>query len=326
MNAPKVLDTALIGLRHPHVGRVDPAKPSFGYIHTFKQLDGVRVVAYCEDADPSLLQHVRAFDPDAHTYASVDDLIAREDFELACVVLPANQVPPTGIKLAQAGKHFFMEKQFARTAADLAALARAIQATGVKVLAGYPWRFHPAMRDLKALLDAGVLGTPVSIESRLITTQVRTGARDPKHFMYTSANEGGGILHMLGGHWLELMRALLGCEVTAVTGMTSRPIGQLEAPLEDLAVATLEYANGALGTIHAGYLHPRLGGGYDSGLIVRGLEGWAAWAPVGAPSLTVKSAVSHWSGAAERTFAYELQPMSVYGGHRWSFDFMQGFV
>src|SRR5438874_1600270 len=149
MTTGKTLRTAIIGLRHGHVGRLDPKSPSPGYIHTFKQLDGVQVVAYCEETDTKLLDFAREFDPAARVYRSVDELLAREEFDLASVTLPANEVPAVGIKLAEAGKHFFMEKQFARTAADLAGLVRAVRRSGVKVLAGYPWRFHPAMQDLK---------------------------------------------------------------------------------------------------------------------------------------------------------------------------------
>ncbi|MAG35163.1 MAG: hypothetical protein CL878_02795, partial [Dehalococcoidia bacterium] len=144
MAADRTLRAAMIGLRHGHVGRVDPEDPRPGYIHSFKQLEGVQVVAYCEDSDPTLLEQAGQFDPNARCYGSVDDLLAAGDFDFACVVLPANEVPVVGVKLAEAGKHFFMEKQFARSATDLARLAQAIHQNGVRVLAGYPWRFHPA--------------------------------------------------------------------------------------------------------------------------------------------------------------------------------------
>ena len=326
MAMEKPLRAAIIGLRHGHVGRLDPRNPSEGYIHTFKQLDGVQVVAYCEDTAPELLDYARQFDPDAHCYGSVDDLLDGGEFDLACVVLPPNEVPGVGIKLAEAGKHFFMEKQFARTASDLALLVRAVHQSGVKVLAGYPWRFHPAMQELKGLIDEGVLGKPLSIESRLITTQVRPGSREPTHFAYRNGTEGGGILHMLGGHYLELMRFLMGCEVRAVQAMAGRPLGYMDAPLEDIAVAALEFENGAYGSIHAGYLHRPLGGGYDTCLVYRGEDGWANWPEVGSSRLDVTSAAPSWSATPRRTFEFTLAPHAGYGGSMWFFDIMQGFV
>ena len=182
----------------------------------------------------------------------------KEDFALACVVLPANEIPAVGIKLAEAGKHFFVEKQFARTAADLARLVDAVERNQVRVLAGYPWRFHPVMQDLKQFIDQGVFGAPLSLESRLVTTQVRPGSRDPSHFMYGKDTEGGGVLHMLGGHYIELMRHLMQCEVKTVQALVGRPVGHIDEPLEDVAVVALEYENGALGSLHAAYALPPL--------------------------------------------------------------------
>ncbi len=326
MSLEKPLRVAMIGLRHPHVGSLDPARPSPGYIHTFQQIPEVQVVAFCEDDDSSLLDLAQAYDPAARVYASIDELLEKEDFNLACVVLPANEIPDVGIKLAAAGKHFFVEKQFARTAADLARLVQAVEHHQVKVLAGYPWRFHPAMQDLKQLIDQDVFGRPLSLESRLVTTQVRPGSREPTHFMFTAANEGGGVLHMLGGHYIEFMRHLVQCEVKTVQALAGRPLGYIDDPLEDVAVVAMEYENGALGSLHAAYAQPPLASGYDSCFVYRGEHGWANWTPVGGRMLEVVSNAPAWSGAPQKSIEYCIAPMSVYGGHRWSYDIMRRFV
>src|SRR5688572_7676922 len=132
----RTLRVAIVGLRHTHVGRLGLQSPSPGCVHNFKQLRAVRVVAYCGAVAPALL--------------------AGADFALACICLPASEVPQVGIRLAAAGKHFFMEKQFARTSVELAGLVQAVRRNGVTVLAGYPWRFHPVAQDLARLRDEGV--------------------------------------------------------------------------------------------------------------------------------------------------------------------------
>ena len=326
MSLEKPIRVAMVGLRHPHVGSLDPARPSPGYIHTFKQIPDVQIVAYCEDSDVSLLDLARASDPTARVYASVDELLEEEDFDLACVVLPANEIPDVGIKLAEAGKHFFVEKQFARTAADLARMVAAVDRNQVKVLAGYPWRFHPAMQDLKQLIDQDVFGRPLSLESRLVTTQVRPGSREPTHFMFTAANEGGGVLHMLGGHYIEFTRHLVQCEVKSVQALMGRPVGYIDEPLEDVAVVAMEYENGALGSLHAAYTQPPLASGYDSAFVYRGEHGWADWTPVGGEQLEITSVAPAWSGAPQKSIAYTPARMAVYGGHRWSYEIMRRFV
>ena len=326
MSLENPIRVAIIGLRHPHVGSLDPARPSSGYVHTFKQIPDAQIVAYCEDSDSSLLDQARAFDPEASIHANVDELLDKEDFDLGCVVLPANEIPAVGIKLAEAGKHFFVEKQFARTAADLARLVEAVRRNNVKALAGYPWRFHPVLQDLKQFIDQGVFGAPLSLESRLVTTQVRPGSREPTHFMFTAENEGGGVLHMLGGHYIEFMRHLVQCEVKTVQALTGRPVGYIDEPLEDVAVVALEYENGALGSLHAAYAQPPLASGYDSSFVYRGEHGWADWTPVGGEHLDITSEAPTWTGAPRKSITYSPTPMAVYGGHRWSYEIMRRFV
>ena len=250
----KTLKAAMVGLRHGHMGSIGPEKP--GYIQTFKSLDDVEVVAYFEGTEPERLEPARTEDPNASLHTDLDDLIANADFDVAMVGLPANEVPAAGAKLAEGGKHFYMEKQFSRRAPELAELARIVRRNGVKVFPGYPWRFHPAMKELKDIIDRGLLGRALSIETRLVTGQVRPGSRDPDSFSYRDATQGGGILHHLGGHHLEAMRFLMGCEVKAVQAIVGRPVGFIEEPLEDVAAVAMEYENGALGTMHDGYVLP----------------------------------------------------------------------
>ena len=323
MAAKKILKLAMVGLRHGHVGSFGPKKP--GYIHTFRQMDDVQIVAYCEDTDSELLDEGRKLDPSASFYSSLEDLIAEEDFDMACVILPANEIPQAGIKLAEAGKHFYMEKQFARRASDLAELVKAVRRNGVKVLPGYPWRFHPVAQDLRRVIDQDVLGKPLDIEVRMATYQVRPGNRDPSHFMYGKHTEGGGILHMLGGHYIEVMRFLMGCEIKSVQAMPGRPIGHIEEPLEDVAIVAYEFENGALGSMHCGYLIPRVGT-QDTSLVYRGLDGWADWTPIGSSTLKVKSASPDWSGSPERTFEHTLPSKTGYGNSVWMFQWLQRFV
>ena len=48
----------------------------------------------------------------------------------------------------------------------------------------------------------------------------------------------------------------MGCEVKAVQAIVGRPVGYIEEPLEDVAAVAMEYENGALGTMHDGYVLP----------------------------------------------------------------------
>ena len=177
------------------------------------------------------------------------------------------------------------------------------------------------------MVEEGLLGRPLDIEARLITSQVGPGLRDAANFRYTDAEQGGGILHMEGCLHLDVMRYLMGCEVKSVQAMTGRPVGHIEAPLEDIALAAFEFENGAFGSIHVGFLQSALGG-YDTDLVFRGTQGEAHWRPVGSPSLEVTSDSPGWRHARSHTFDYDFEPIPRpgYGTHLWQPEILQRFV
>ena len=306
-----------------HAGSIGPERPSF--THNWKQMEGV---AYCEEDKTEVLKDAEVHHPSASLYTSVDDLIANEDFDIASVVLAPRDLPETATKLAEAGKHIFMDKQIAKTAADLVPVVKAVRKSGVKMFVGYPISFHPAMQDLKRMINDGILGRPLDIESRQIFWKAAQGGRDPTSFPYLKETEGRGPLHYVGCHHLETMRFLMGCEVKSVTAITGRPVGVIEEPLEDVAILAMEYENGAYGSMHTAYTKPLGLGpeGYDSALVYRGLEGWANWAPVMGAQMEVFSAVPEWSGAPERTFECDLAAFAGYGKVRWMHRWMVHFI
>ncbi|MDA1142839.1 MAG: Gfo/Idh/MocA family oxidoreductase [Planctomycetota bacterium] len=309
------LKAACIGLRHGH------AK---GLIGTFNQLEGVEVVAYCEDTAFDALDALKETYPGAKYFREVDELLDQEDFDVACVALPAVEVPPVGTKLAKAGKHFLMEKQFARTAKEMQPMVEAIRDNGVKVLAHYPWRRHPAVMAMKSYLAGGAFGRPLALHAQLVTSQVRPGLRNPESFAYTKESEGGGILHMLGGHWLEAIRYLMGCEVSAVTAMCRPVVGNMGEDMDDITVAGLEFENGATGSLQAGYLQAA-GGGSESVFHLWGTEGSAFWPSMGVSELQVRSTT--FEGDRHRDLTFDLASKEgVYGGQQWLFDLAQDLI
>lgn len=322
-NNKRLLRVAVVGLRHGHLGSVGPEKP--GYIHTFNGLDDVEIVGFFEDTEPERLEAVPKEYPEANSYTDLDDMIANEHFEVALIGLPANEVPAAGIKLAAAGKHIYMEKQFARRSDDLAELARVAKNTGVKVFPGYPSRLNPVIKELRSIIAQGLLGKPISIETRQITSQVRPGGRDPEAFSYKNETQGGGIVHHLGCHNLDVMRSLMG-EIKAVQAMIGRPVGYIEAPLEDVAMVALEFENGAYGSMHAGYVQPTgLKGGGTNNVIYRGTEGWAEW-PFAAMELEVASTSPDWKNEPVRTIKRTSKPAFGYGDLAWIQEYVNQFM
>ena len=103
------------------------------------------------------------------------------------------------------------------------------------------------MQRLKALVDGGRLGTPILANARV------KWYRPPSYYggsrwRGTQALDGGGALMNQGVHTVDLLLWLFG----PVRRVFAKTITGLHAiDVEDTAVAVLEFANGAIGTLEA---------------------------------------------------------------------------
>ncbi len=321
------LRAALIGLQHGHMGSLNPASLR-GFLGTFTQMPGVEVVALCEPQDAAALAREAAFAPSLRTYSSIQDLLAAENLDLAVIGLPAVEAAPAITALAGQGVHCFVEKSVARTADDLLPAMEAAQRTGAHVLVDYPWRHQPSVVALTSLLKEGVLGRPTSLLACMTTSQVGTlpGQRNPSSFAYRPDSEGGGMLHWLGAHFVEAICALMG-DVRAVSAMCAPVVGNMDPDprMDDVSSVSFQFTNGAVGTLHTGYLNAVAGENRDF-VRVWGTDGDALWPSLG-PSLIVNSRADSWKDQPSRTLSFEIKEKAgVYGNKQWMFDLAQSFV
>lgn len=325
MTTAQPLKAAMIGLRN-HAGSLDPAK-GHGLLKTFRVLPDVEVVAYCEWAaeQAANLAAIPHFDSQARLYTSLDDLLAREDFDIAVVMVPPSEARDVALRLADAGKHMFIEKHAAKTAPEMRPLLETVARQGVVVQVGFPWAYEPAAQEISRLRDQGILGRLVDIEMRHVTTKFGLGLRDPHNWAFRRATEGGGMLHQQGCHWLALMLALAQARVRSVVALCSRVEGLILDDLEDVSTVVMEFANGVHASLHNGFLLPRAGPAGDASVILRGTEGHVTWRPMDPGPFTVVSAAPAWQTAPVRVMDFPKVERPVYGGEV-GYQFVTGFI
>ncbi len=319
------LKAAIVGL-HIHAGSLHPDK-NHGLLKSFKGQEDVEIVAYCESSpdQAETLDEIRLADPDARIYTNLDDLMANEDFDFAVIMLPPNEATPAALCLAESGKHLFIEKQAARTASNMKELCNVVANKALVTQVGYPWPYHPVPIEMKRLIAAGALGRLVDMEARLVTIQVKPGLREPDYWMYRSESEGGGILHMEGGHWLTLFRFFSDAEVKSVTALCGRGVGYIEKGLEDVATVALEFDNSVHACLHMGYLLSGAGPRNDTYFGLRGTLGAATWQSTSEGDFTVTSSAPGWEAAPERQFSMKVAKRPVYAD-QWGYEFVAEFI
>lgn len=305
------VNAALVGLSAPH---------SQGWLQTLRHCSAVTRVVVCDD---------QADAPDAiPTFRDLPSLLEAGRPGFAIVSLPNDQAPAAAETLLEAGIPCIVEKPAGRHAADLARLNEVAARAGVPWAAAFVNRLHPVVAELKRLVDAGALGRILSVEGRVITSTVQQ--RNPSHWLFAAERAGGGILHWLGIHTIDLIRYLTGLEFRSVCGLQAT-LSKTGIDVEDVAAHSFSLENGALGSIHAGYvLTQRYGDFY---LCLRGELGEATWQLWGfegvGNTLQVCSGAPGWETSGHRQISLQPREAPGYGGSMGQLfvqQFIDGFI
>ncbi|HEV3062031.1 MAG TPA: Gfo/Idh/MocA family oxidoreductase [Vicinamibacterales bacterium] len=179
--------------------------------------------------------------------ASLDALLAHRPLDMVVIGTPSALHAEHGIAAAARGLHVLVEKPIDTDVARADALIEAAARAGVTLGVIFQDRLKPDVQRLKALVDGGRLGTPILASARVKWYRPPSYYRDSR-WRGTQALDGGGALMNQGVHTVDLLLWLFG-PVRRVFGKTMAGLHAIE--VEDTAVAVLEFANGAIGTLEA---------------------------------------------------------------------------
>lgn len=149
-----------------------------------------------------------------------------------------------------AGKHVLLEKPVALDVRQGWELVELAERAGVKLATGYQARYVPGHQRMQQLIAEGELGSLVAVRS--LYAMRRPGP--PRTWRGRRETARWGVLADIGTHHIDLMRMLAG-EIEDAVGYSAHQRGY---ETEDLAVAALRFACGALGTmtVTASYFRP----------------------------------------------------------------------
>jgi predicted dehydrogenase len=159
---------------------------------------------------------------------------------------PNSQHAEPTIAAAEAGKHVICEKPLGRNADESFDIWQRVAATGVKHLCAFNYRFVPAVRLARELIEAGELGEIRHFRGRYL----QDWGDDPTlaTWRFDAADAGSGALGDLGTHVIDLARYLVG-DMTSVSGFAKTFVEGRE--VDDAIEAAVEFESGAVGTIEA---------------------------------------------------------------------------
>ena len=174
----------------------------------------------------------------------------RPDFVL--VATPPSQHAQMSITAMESGAWVFCEKPLCGSLAELDKIQEAEKRTGCYTACVFQMRFASSMTHLRRMFDSGQLGRP--LVGVCNTLWFRDAAYYNVPWRGRWDTELGGPTMGLGIHAMDQLLYLLGNwkDVRAVAATLDR-----EIEVEDVSMAILRFANGALGSIVNSALSPR---------------------------------------------------------------------
>ena len=155
------------------------------------------------------------------------------------------------IPAAEAGCHLLLEKPISNNMERVDELLAAVKSGGGKVLVGYQFRFHPGLQAVKRLLEEELIGAPVSVRAHWGEYLPDWHPWEDYRRSYAARKDLGGGVVLTLCHPFDYLRWLLG-EVISASGWVGQA-GDLGVEAEDVVEAVLEFASGAIGSVHLDY-------------------------------------------------------------------------
>jgi predicted dehydrogenase len=181
---------------------------------------------------------------------TLEDALGRPGVRGVILATPNDTHEEQAVAAAARGVHVFVEKPIAHLLPAGRRIRDACERAGVVLAVGHCFRRLGAARRTKELVDEGRLGRVVLAEANFSLP----GSFGPEAWRWYRARNAGGPLLQLGIHHADTLAYLLG-PIVRTTGKLRRVV--TEAEIDDVGVATLEFASGALGALTGSYVSPR---------------------------------------------------------------------
>ena len=225
------------------VGIVGGGNISDTHARAARETPGVELAAFWA-RDPEKARRMAA-GYGGTAFQNLEDMLAHRPLDMVVVGTPSGLHAEHARAAARRGLHVLVEKPLDITTGRIDALIDECDRARVKLGVIFQDRAAPHLQWLKHLIAQGGLGKPI-----LVSAHVKW-YRPPEYYAGsrwrgTWALDGGGALMNQGIHSVDLLLWLLG-DVERVYATTRTALHAIE--VEDTAVACLEFAGGAVGTL-----------------------------------------------------------------------------
>ncbi len=184
----------------------------------------------------------------AKAYGTLKKMLADEAIDVVTIGTPSGAHMEPAVAAARAGKHVIVEKPLEITLRRCDRIINECQKAGVVLATIFPSRFHGSSIEVKRAVDRGRFGR-LTVGDAIVKWYRTQEYYDSGAWRGTWELDGGGALMNQAIHSVDLLSWLMGpvAEIRAQMALQAHK----RIAVEDTAMATLRFANGALGIIEA---------------------------------------------------------------------------
>ncbi|MGQ9478247.1 MAG: Gfo/Idh/MocA family protein, partial [Candidatus Bipolaricaulia bacterium] len=191
------------------------------------------------------------------------ELIAEPEIDLVDIAAPNELHAPIALAAAEAGKAVFCEKPLARDLNEAREMLCAVERANVPHMVCFNYRFLPAVRLARRLIDEGAIGKIRQFRALYLQDWLKAPGF-PLLWRMQKERAGSGALGDIAVHAVDMARFLVG-ELAEVVGLTEtfikeRPLpegtGMGKVTVDDAAAFLGRFTNGAIGVFEATRLAP----------------------------------------------------------------------
>lgn len=228
-----------------HLGIIGAGNISQTHARAASQIAGVKVAAVYGANSENVAR--LAGEHQAAAYTDFESFLAHRPLDFVAIGSPSGLHAEQGIAAARQGLHVLCEKPLDIKLDRADALIAAARDAGVKLGVFFQDRFKPDLLRVKQWIGGGLLGKPILADARVKWFRPAEYYGN-SHWRGTLRLDGGGALINQAIHTADLLLWMFG-DVAAVQAIRKTALHPIEA--EDTLVATLEFENGAIGSLQA---------------------------------------------------------------------------
>ncbi|WNB92637.1 Gfo/Idh/MocA family oxidoreductase [Bacillus sp. NEB1478] len=217
---------------------------SHTHAEEISKIKGAKLVAVADVVEDCAKSVAQTYGVD--WYSDYLELLKRDDIDIVNILTPSGMRAEVVIEAARHGKHIIAEKPIDVTYEKATSMIQACRDAGVKLAVISQHRFDMSTVKVKKSIEEGKFGRLVLGECAVNWYRTQ-GYYDSGAWRGTWAMDGGGALMNQSIHTIDLLQYLVG-PVDSVFAHTAT-LAHERIEVEDVAVSTVKFKNGALGTI-----------------------------------------------------------------------------